>query len=113
MKWINVIYLMIKYIRKLGGGCFFIFLFGLIYLFATDVDSLTLWLNSNPNNVGYLLALLVTTVLWGRGEYIEIHFENSTNLSELFSNIRAVIGFLVFFTLLISCFAIVFLSPLS
>jgi hypothetical protein len=73
---LKALYFVVKYIRLAGKFISIILIIGLIYLFGFDQwDSFTYLLEHNSNNLVLLLFCLFSSLMYLRGEYMEVYLE--------------------------------------
>ena len=73
---IKAIYFFIKYIRWAGKFISIILFIGLIYIASFDKwESFTYQLEHNSNNVVLLFFCMFSSLMYLRGEYIEVYLE--------------------------------------
>ena len=73
---LKALYFVVKYIRLAGKFISIILIIGLIYLFGFDQwDSFTYLLEHNSNNLVLLLFCLFSSLMYLRGEYMEVYLD--------------------------------------
>lgn len=73
---IRSLFFVVKYIRLVGKYISIILMIGLIYLFGFDAwDTFENFLEKNNNNVVLFMFCLLSSLMYLRGEYIEVYLE--------------------------------------